>query len=174
MGEPNSDPDSFLALFTDFEHTAYRLEVRTSYGVAGEDEPYQRFLAGDDPGVSWLQPWLDVMSEQTGQGKRVERVRVVDDPPSDYLRWELANTPHNLKAGEDIRYLSREKAMELRLPQYDYWVFDSRLLVSLRFDKDDRFLGFESDDDAGAVLLHLQWRDAAWHHALTFEQYING
>mgnify|MGYP006178464347 CR=1 FL=1 len=50
------------------------------------------------------------MESQTSTGKRVERVRVVDDPPSDYLRFEISITPHNLAVGEDIRYLDRDLA----------------------------------------------------------------
>lgn len=172
MSGINTDPDDFLRLFSEFTHTAYRLEVRRAYGVPDEDIPFQRFLAGEDPGVDWLRPWLDLMARQTGQGKRVERVRVVDEPPSDYLRWEIANTPHNLGAGEDIRYLSRPRAVSLGLPDYDYWVFDSSLLVQLRFAEDsDRFLGFETSEDPAELVRHAQWRDAAWHYALTFESY---
>jgi hypothetical protein len=172
MCELNTDSDAFLNLFSHFRHAAYRLEVRTMYGTAGEDEPYQQFLAHQDPGRRWFQPWLDLMTEQTRMGKLVERVRVVDEPPSPYLRFELFNTPHNLDAGEDIRYLARSEATTLDLPDYDYWVFDSRLLVFLRFGDDDRFLGFEQTDDPAVVLRHLQAKDAAWHHALTFGDYV--
>jgi hypothetical protein len=172
MGELITDGDAFLDLFSGFEHTAYRLEVRRSYGVAEEDEPFRRFLAGDEPGDEWLRPWLELMAGQTGMGKRVERVRVVDDPPSDYLRFEIANTCLNIEAGEDIRYLPRDMAQRMRLPEYDYWIFDSRFLVLLRFDDSDRFLGFERSADPDSVLRHLQSRDAAWHHALTFDRYL--
>ncbi|WP_214109983.1 DUF6879 family protein [Acrocarpospora catenulata] len=174
MGGLITDNDAFVSLFSGFQHTAYRLEVRRMYGVASEDAPFQRFLTGADPGSEWLRPWLDLMSEQTATGKRVERVRVVDDPPSDFLRFEIANTRLNLDAGEDIRYLLRDTAHELKLPDYDYWVFDSRLLVFLRFNEsDDRFLGFESTEDPAEVVRHLQWRDATWHHALTFDRYLD-
>lgn len=172
-GAIHDDPDAFLRLFSDFSHTAYRLEVRRAYGVLEEDLPYQQYLGGEDPGLDWFQPWLDLMSEQTGQGKRIERVRIVDEPPSDYLRWEIKNTPHNLRAGEDIRYLMRRHAKQLDLPDYDYWVFDSSLLVLLRFDDHDRYLGFQTTEDTGAVVEHLRWRDAAWHHALTFSRYTD-
>ena len=83
------DPAALNRLFLNFSYTAYRLEVRAAYGVAEEDVPYQKYLAGEDPGTQWLKPWLDLMAEQAQQGKRVRRVRVVDDPPSDYLRWEI-------------------------------------------------------------------------------------
>lgn len=164
--------EAFLQLFRDTERTAYRLEVRTSYGIPEEDEPYRRFLAGDDPGLDWFEPWLNLMREEIGKGKRVERVRLVDDPPSDYLRFELWGTPYNLAAGEDIRYLQRGKpAGGIVLPAYDYWLFDSQTVARLQFGDHDHFLGVTLSDDPADVLRHVQWRDAAWQHAITFEDY---
>ena len=163
--------EAFLRLFRDVEHTAYRLEVRTSYGIPEEDEPYRRFLTHEDPGLEWFEPWLNLMREETGKGKRVERVRVIDEPPSDYLKFELWGTPYNLAAGEDIRYLARDQAVALGLPTYDYWLFDSRILARLQFGEHDRFLGVLLSDEPDDVLRHVQWQGAAWHHAITFETY---
>lgn len=167
-----TDPAAFSRLFSEFAHTAYRLEVRTAYGVTDEDVPFQKYLAGEDPGIQWLQPWLDLMSAQTRKGKQVRRVRVVDDPPSDYLRWEIDNTPYNLRAGEDIRYLSRGRANELDLPRTDYWIFDDSLLALLEFDEDDRFLGFRRTADSATLSQHNHWRDEAWRDALPYRQYV--
>lgn len=164
--------EAFLDLFRRFEFTAYRLEVRTAYAVPDEDEGYARFLAGQDPGLDWFEPWLNLMREQTGLGKRIERVRLIDDPPSDYLRFELWGTPHNLAAGEDIRYLDRGGADQLGLPGYDYWLFDSRLLARLQFGERNRFLGVTLDERPAEVAQHGYWRDAAWHHAESFSRYI--
>lgn len=170
MPELVSGP-AFLRLFEDFAHAAFRLEVRTSYGIPEEDEPYRQFLAGEDPGLEWFAPWLDLMRAETGRGKRVERVRVIDAPPSDYLRFELWGTPYNLDAGEDIRYLGRDQAAALDLPGYDFWVFDAGTVARLQFGEHDRFLGVHLSDDPADVLRHVQWREAAWHHAVTFEEY---
>jgi hypothetical protein len=174
VGPLVSDPERFDRLFSAFTRSAYRLEVRRAYGVTDEDLPFQQYLAGEDPGIDWLQPWLDLMSAQTRSGKSVQRVRVVDDPPSDYLRWEIANTPHNLDAGEDIRYLSRDRARALRLPDYDYWMFDDRLLVVLEFDDLDRFLGYRSTGNWIVIDEHRLLREKAWRNALTYEQYMAG
>ena len=163
--------DDFIDLFRRFDHTAFRLEVRRSYGIVEEDEPYQRFLAGEDPGLDWFQTWLTLMRQVTSAGKRVERVRLIDEPPSDYLRFELWGTPYNLDAGEDIRYLSHEAGEKLDLPSYDYWLFDNRLVARVEFAADDQFLGATLSDDPEDVLRHAHYRDAAWHHAITFSRY---
>lgn len=85
--------DEFTDLFRAYRYTAWRLETRSWYGNVGEDKPFQEWLAGKDPGIEWLKPWLTMVREELVKGKRMERVRIVDDPPSDYLRWELRATP---------------------------------------------------------------------------------
>src|SRR5437764_1112204 len=109
------------------------------------------------------------------EGRRFSRVRVFDVPPSDYNRFSFAVSHHNNAAGEDIRYLTRDQAAEL--PDHDYWLFDSRKLVRMQFDDDDRFLGAEIIEDPAVIVQHNYWRDAAWHHAVrrddfAIEQYL--
>ncbi|KMS77647.1 hypothetical protein ACZ91_63955 [Streptomyces regensis] len=164
--------EAFLRLFEEAESSAYRLETRVSYGIPDEDEPYAQFLAGEDPGTDWFEPWLVLMRSVTSRGTRVERVRIIDSPPSDYLRFELWGTPHNLSAGEDIRYLDRSAAVQLGLPTYDYWVFDDRLVARLQFGAHDRFLGVLLSDDPEDARRHMEWRSIAWEHAVTFSTYM--
>ncbi|MEU9102121.1 DUF6879 family protein [Streptomyces sp. NPDC048361] len=53
-------------------------------------------------------------------GKRFERVRLVDDPPTDGQRYLLASGLGNVDAGEDIRNLVRADAERLGLPDGDF------------------------------------------------------
>ncbi|WP_017623149.1 DUF6879 family protein [Nocardiopsis chromatogenes] len=159
-------------LFRDFRFTAWRLETRRAYGVAEEDRPYREWLAGRDPGIGWFVPWLGLVRAETAKGKRMERVRLVDDPPSDYLRWELWGTPYNLAAGEDIRYLPRGHPVVRELPAEDFWLFDSEAVARLCFDG-DRFTGAELLRGAEEVVRAARARDAAWHYALPYGRYLS-
>jgi len=69
-------------------------------------------------------------------------------------------------AGEDIRYLTRNQAQEIGLPNHDYWLFDSCRLVRMHFDENDCFLGCEIIEDLVEIVQHNYWRDAAWHYAV--------
>ncbi|GAB3214038.1 hypothetical protein GCM10027294_50960 [Marinactinospora endophytica] len=73
--------------------------------------------------------------------------------------------------GEDIRYLPREHPVVAELPDEDFWIFDSRLLARFEFDGPD-VIGVHLDDDPRAVVTALAARDAAWHHALTYTEYM--
>lgn len=129
--------------------------MRASYGLLADDRPYQDFLAGREPDLAWFTPWLDLMREQIQVGgKRVERVRVIDQPPSDYLRWEIYLNKWNARAGEDIRYLPRPVADSLHLPAYDFWIFDSATVAFMVFAASGEFTGPVPVTDPAVVGQH--------------------
>jgi hypothetical protein len=91
---------------------------------------------------------------------------VVSLPLSDYSRYGIAYARFTIAAGDDIRYLTRDRARAIGLPDHDYWLFDSRKIARLHFDEDDHLLGVEVIDDPAEVVLHNYWRDAARHWAV--------
>jgi hypothetical protein len=154
-------------LFTTFEYTAFRLEVRESYY---ERVQLGQFLAGEQVDLSDMDGWLGLMVRLRTQGKRVERVRVISKPYSDYTRFGLWLCAYNTQAGEDIRYLERGQAHGL--PNHDYWLFDSSRLYLMHFTDGDELLGAELVEDAAVVVEHNRWRDNAWRHAIPYTDYL--
>lgn len=166
------DPGAeFRQLFDEFEHTAFRLEVRKAYAVAREREYFDRFLAGEPDDFSWLAGWFSTVRTAAEAGRRFMRVRVVDRPMSDYSRFGYAYAKYNNEAGEDIRYLLRESARNAGLPNYDYWLFDSRRLLRMHFDDEDNLLNCEFIDDPVDIVRHNYWRDVAWHYAVRRDEF---
>ncbi|GAB3500832.1 DUF6879 family protein [Amycolatopsis cihanbeyliensis] len=163
--------DEFQRLFTDFEHTAFRLEVRDRYNVDAEDEPFRRFLAGEASDPSWGSGWRENIQRVTADGKLFERVRVKSIPLTDYSRFGLWACQLNIEAGEDIRYLTRDAAEGIELPNHDYWLFDSRTLVRMHFDEEDRPLQHEVITDPETIVQHNYWRDVAWHYAVRRDEF---
>ncbi|MEU8403853.1 DUF6879 family protein [Nonomuraea sp. NPDC048892] len=162
--------DAFGDLFRSFEHTAFRLEPRERYNSPGEHEPLRRFLADEPDDLAWNRPWLDLMAEHAAKDKFVHRVRVVSVPLSDYSRFGLWCAEFAIQAGEDIRYLNRAQAAGL--PEFDYWLFDSKWAARLVFDNDDVLLGAEIVTDPATVVKLAAARDDAWHRAVTRERFL--
>ncbi|MFH9610405.1 DUF6879 family protein [Streptomyces sp. NPDC017448] len=162
-----------LDFFRDgFEHTAWRLETRREYAADQGTEEYQQFLRGVMPPHDDGGPWFTNARAQTADGRRIERVRLVDEPPTDNQRYLLATTPANLAAGEDIRYLFRSAAAALNLAdEGDFWLFDSRVLA--RFNWTDPARRMELTTDPEQVLRACQVRDAAWHYAVPYAEFIS-
>ena len=121
--------------------------------------------------MSWFGNWLSMIRAATAEGRRFSRVRVVSMPMTDYSRFGVFCSRYTNEAGDKIRYLTREQAADL--PDYDYWLFDSRLLVRLHFDDRENFLGGEVVEDPAAIVQHGYWRDAAWHHAVRRDDFAS-
>ncbi|MGK5533201.1 DUF6879 family protein [Streptomyces sp. URMC 129] len=154
-------------LFTAFEHTAWRLETQRGYASDRQSPRFERFLRGEPIGAYDPEsPWHVSVREQTRQGKRFERVRLVDDPPTEGQRFLLAGGLGNVEAGEDIRNMYRADAVRLGLPDDDFWLFDSRVIMKFVIDGEGVTLGVELVEDPAEVLRACQVRDLAWHYAV--------
>jgi len=113
-----------------------------------------------------MQGWLNLLREAAAEGRRFGRVRVVSLPLTDYSSFGVWCAQFTGNAGEDIRYLDRSQAETAGLPDYDYWLFDSRLLLRMHFDDHDAFLGGEIIGHAAEIVKANYWRDVAWHYAI--------
>jgi hypothetical protein len=166
--------DEWYRLFDEFAHTAFRLEVRDRYDVPSDTATLERFAAGR-PVQLVPRPWLDRVRRATRSGRTIRRVRIVTTPLNDYCRLGVASAAASNAAGEDIRYLDREEARSIGLPDHqDWWLFDSHRLLRLHFDDQDRALGGELVIDPIAVVDANRWRDLAWHHAWLRETFSTG
>lgn len=163
--------DEFRRLFETFEHTAWRLETRRRYASDETGDDWAQFVAGEtvvwDYGDSWC---LNVRS-QTTEGKRFERVRLIDSPATTGQLFLQANAARNCAVGEDIRNLPRAEANRLHLPDEDFWLFDSRLVARLNFDDVDNLVDIELITEPAVVNRYCQVRDAAWHYAVRYDEF---
>lgn len=167
--------DEFNQLFLDFRYTAYRLETLQRYDVSYEKAEFDRFLSGETrgkfPGIS---KWIEgTVAKAVSAGKRMHRVHVVEEPLSDYVRFECAwSYEHTSRAGEEIRILSVTKGeWPDELPRHDYWLFDSSLLVAMYYEDDGRFISAEVVDDPKKIVQANFWRDAAVESSISYREF---
>lgn len=151
---------------------AFHLELRDTYTVESEDEPFLRFLHGDADDYAWLNPWLDLIGEVSGAGTHVQRARIVTVPHTDYSRWGLEVAHLLVRAGEDVRYLPRHLTDGIEFPPEDYWLFDDDRLILSVFSADGRQGGFATADDPGLVARCGVVRDQVWAKALPHAEYV--
>lgn len=168
------DLDAFGELFTTFQHTAWRLETRRRYASDEVTDTYAQFVESGAAQWDLDAPWCQNRRRQTAEGKRVARVRVVDDPPTTGQLYLLDNAKRNSAVGEDIRNLTRAGTRRLQLPDEDFWIFDSRLVALLNFDDADDLVDVELVTEPAEVVRYAQVRDAAWHFAVPYDQFAAG
>jgi hypothetical protein len=169
-------PAEFGQVIHEFEHTAFRLELQPAYLEPEEAGLLAAFLRGEpEPPttVPELAQWYEHVAQHVQRGKRIERVRVQEDPPTDYQRFERWLDPWNIRAGEVMRYLTRQRAHEIGLlpaaGNTDWWLLDSSKLIVMHFDADSRRVHNELVTDPTAVIQACKWRDLAVHHSVLAE-----
>jgi hypothetical protein len=168
--------EDFNQLFGSFERSARRLEARDRYDVPSERPYLERWRAGlqEDPEhlARYRGPWLEAVRGNVAQGRRYQRVRIVPEPLTEYLRHALRGTRQTVEAGEDIGYLPRARANELDLPDHDFWLFDDARLALLHFTADDRPLGAVLITEPSVVEQYRAWLDLAAEHAIPYAEFL--
>lgn len=165
--------EAFDALFHSFARTALHLEVQDSYHTPDEAGPFGLFLTHQDDDFAWHQPWLNLVRNVTSAGKSITRARVVTVPHGDYTRWGLTVAPHNIAAGEDIRWLPRHLIDADALTADDYWLFDDNFVVFTVFEPSGRFAGGAATSDPKIVSYCREVRDRVWAKAIPHNEYVD-
>lgn len=161
--------DHLDQLFGSFTRSAWRWECQGEYAV--DAAKLQRWRDGLAPDLEAKRPWLDYIRSITEAGKMWQRVRMLTDPLTEYLRWLLEQTQTNVDAGEDIRWVDGNRARELGMPDYDFYLFDEKRVAIMRFDDDRLLCHVEVIDSTKIVEQHQRFRDIAWPHAIRHVDY---
>jgi hypothetical protein len=103
----------------------------------------------------------------------VQRVHLVQEPPSDYVRFELECQRASLDAGEDIRVIAfRDGAEAPPMGNHghrDFWLFDNETVVELDYDQEGRFLGARQAQES--VEYYRGLRDEAMKRSISLKEY---
>jgi hypothetical protein len=166
---PTVTQDEYAGMFRECSD-AFRIEGKRLYRTSpAEAEALAGFLAGSPQPPSafpvW-QSWLDQARAWIGQGKTIARVRIIDDPPTDYQRWSLWGARWHRDAGEEIRYLSRETANVLGIPGGDWQMFDHNRVVVMAFTATGEIAGKTLVTDPAVIRRYQSWRALALQHAM--------
>lgn len=165
--------EDLIKLFEDFSGTAFRLETLGKYTVEGEQEDFRRFLSGDPLPPTPNEQWCRRIREAAAQGKDYQRIRLLPDPLTPYMKFEIDWCYlYSAEAGEKISVLLPEAPADLRAEAIqDFWMFDDEQVVLLHYDDEGRFSGAEQVD-AGKVPAYRALRDRLSEHAIPLREYL--
>lgn len=162
--------DEFDRFFEECRYTAFRLETLQVYDVGYEEEAFRRFLSDGEVATSTShREWARIV----GSGRRFQRVHIVIEPLTDYLRFECvwAYRP-SVEAGEDVHVLPvSEGAWPEGVPRFDYWLFDSERLVRMDYAPDGTMLTPELVTGPDEIVRANAVRDRALHLSTPFSEY---
>lgn len=163
-----TQPPSFDDLLASATRRVLHLEMRDFYAGstgyapwrAGEPIDYETMYAS----------WFAMVRPVIARGVDFRRARVISEPITDYVRFEYEVTEHtNLPIGEQVRWLPRRLASEIRLPGNDFWLVDDIVLFSL-FSGDGERVGTVVGSDDGLAFC-VEAFEAVWKLATDHSDY---
>ncbi len=167
-------PESYGDLLGGAHRSIVRLETRSQYLIPAEAEALAAFREGrpQPPLPPAAHAWKERIRNDTRSGRRRQRVHVVEQPLTDYLRWEFLAYQHNLDTGEEILIADRAGHPELDGLTEDFYLLDGRLAVLVHYDEDGRLLSGWRTDDADIVHACRLAYDAALAAAVPLAEYL--
>lgn len=131
-----------------------RWEALQSYDIPHDEPSLVAFREGTPRPERSVRtsPWLERIATSTAAGKDWSRVRYLDEPHTEYVRWELLAYVESQAAGERILIIPSG-------PRYegaDFWAFtgaapSDRYAIVMHYDDAGSPIEFEYVDDPARV-----------------------
>jgi hypothetical protein len=166
------------SILGEWQRTLFRLETRQQYLVEQEREQLTAFREGRPlpPSPPESQRWLRHLEEDVRAGRRWQRVHVVDQPLTDYLRFELDAYRGPAALGYETLVADRSRHPELSAQTEDFYLLDGEeenaFSVLMRYDEEGHFLGMWRTADPGVVAECRRQRDLALRYAEPLEEFM--
>ncbi|WP_369169649.1 DUF6879 family protein [Streptomyces sp. R28] len=168
---------SFDQLMEAAQRSAMHLEMRDQYGVGDEADDFNTWRRtgqrDTDPHSEYWAPWVDMISRAVARGVVVRRARIVSEPVTEYIRYEHAGTAVNVHAGEQVRWLPRQRAVDLMLPGADLWIFDGAQVLFNHFTGDGEWADpdMELRTEPSIIKQCSDAFEAVWERAVPHNEY---
>lgn len=167
--------------FRQFQVSAVRLETLPAYAVKGEQERIQAWRDGRPRPERSVRTndYLREVAANVLAGRERRRIRVVDHPLSEYLRYQFTGYVETAAAGEEILVAVRRAGSRLIRPDLEHvsdaWLFDlghaGECAVLLSYHPDGAFTGARLAD-ASELAACIRWHDAAVRHSVPLNAYL--
>lgn len=133
-------------LFSSFKKSAKRLELLQEYHIEGDEwDSFQKFINGEAVSpYPELAEWNEQISEWRKQGKTIERIRLLENPLSEYLKYEIfeAYVPGTI-VGQKINFVSPKQLEKVvgKKKLKDFWIFDDKYVFEMDYDENHNYCG---------------------------------
>ncbi len=110
-------------------------------------EALQEFnVSGDEIDSEEMQAWWKFISEKTSSGVLMQRVRLIIDPMTAYIKNELIAHRKSTTFGADVRVISGDVFDKLGVRAEDFWLIDDQIVLKMKYTTTGEYLGFEVDE----------------------------
>ncbi|TQS44324.1 DUF6879 family protein [Cryptosporangium phraense] len=165
------DLDRLLETFTD---SALRIEARQQYVNDEDADAIAAWKPGRParPGFSVrTSEWAAHLARTSLDGKRWQRLRIVELPVTPYTAWEVAAYQESAVLGEEIRLLVGPSSHA-----EDLWIFDGETdhpaVVVVHYDPEGRYVDDQVVADSRLVQTYVHAAARAWGEATPLNDFI--
>lgn len=168
----------YLDAVRNFGESMFRLETRQSYAGSGEDAALAAFLEGAPPPPLDEEDldYLDSVRAARERNATWQRVHVIREPLTDYLRFELTwEYGPNVEAGEEVGLVvvGAGQPWPTDLPRdIDFTLFDDHTLFEQRYAPDGTWLSIDETTSGERIADARRWRDVALQRATSWRSYV--
>lgn len=151
--------------------SAFRLETLPQYLVPQEAERFAAWRAGEQLPLRTPEnnKWLAELKRMTDSGIRWYRVHILDQPLSDYSRYEINSYLTSQLAGQQTYLVDRDVQPDLADLHEDFWLYDDEIAVRMLYDEEGRFLRPEMANNLQA---YREIRDTVMKYAEPLDDYV--
>jgi len=126
----------------------FRLEMLQNYSVEYEKENWRNFKLGKSPELNEsMAEWCEIVQSAKARNCAFERVRVIDLPISDYIKFECQWAyNYTIPAGENITVIENSEELKeflqsTNLTILDFWLFSDNECYFMLYDLFGKFIG---------------------------------
>lgn len=177
--EQKLTPEEFHNAYSDaakeLRRHSWKVEVLQFYDEEG-DPSWQKMIKGDWDGAlnsltEAVQEDLREIQDLRRDGIRVSRLRIIERPLSDYLRWELESYKLSASAGEEIFILDKAGMAEEAHLQ-DLVGFDENEVILLNYDAAGKLTSAVRISDTKCVRNALEAYDHLLSRAVPLDDFM--
>jgi hypothetical protein len=166
--------DDWSRLWKDAKTELFRLQLLNTYLVEDEAPAFEAYKKGKFIAMPSFDSWLEQLQEKKNAGVKIVNLLVVDMPLSEYTRFgiEMCYFATATK-GQETFIVERKDVAHLLDGAVDFWMFDRKAAIPMKYDKEGHWLGTEDTvTDANGIAKLNNIRDRVLEHALPLEEFL--
>ncbi len=154
----------------------FRLEAIPEYGVPEDLVLFEKWKQGTLELDKASKAYLEKLNKTKKRGVKMQRVRIVPLPISEYIKYEIDFWKHSIQKGEEILFLEENEyenlIKNLNFEPRDFWMFDDKVLIMFYYDGKGDFLREEVIQNDKIIKQYKDLKEKLLKKSIPMKQFL--
>lgn len=154
----------------------FRLEAIPEYNVPEDLVLFNKWKQSKLESDKAFLKWLEGLNKTKERGVKMQRVRIVSLPFSDYIKYEIDFWKHSTKQGENILFLEAKRYEHIKqkfnFEPKDFWIFDDKILIIFHYDEKGDFVKEKLIPDKETIKKYVELKRELLDHAIPMDEFL--